>query len=196
MMMTVLAAVCAGSVYLIRQRITSDEFVMAAGLGLFFLHIALGILGTGVALALIAVFMRHARRSPGSILPIIVFIGGTTLAMIGPLPAQTPVNPLESHRADYEAIVELARQHGLEVHPSCLNGWTLPDQYLYVAEGCVLVIEDPALALAFDPLDTQRWLIYAETEAALDRLIDCCMPKGSLAEQYDQVWYLFTPAQD
>lgn len=193
---TILAGLSAGSIALARRHITSDEFIMDAGLGLLFAYIGWIMVGVIGAIVILSALILYASRHAGYSLPIVLFLGGSLLALLAPLPPVARGDPLSAQRMDYEAVVQLAQQHRLVAHPSCARGYELPVQYQDLAEACVIVIEDPALAMVFNPPRTHRLLIYAATEAALERLMQCCLPKGSMVEQADRPWYLFTPAQD
>lgn len=183
-------------IYIVRAN--TDEFIMDAGLGLFFI---MPMLLFGLFLfivfcwALIWQILSNIRRTRGHALPLLAIIGAMILSFVAPLPPSAIAWEFAAHRIDYEAVVSLAQQHKLPDHPRCIYGLELPPTYQHLSRSCIQAIQQPALAIVFNPPTTHRQIIYAESLEALRTLAECCL-NGSVYKRVDQHWFFFTPAQD
>ena len=181
------------------RRADYEEFVMREGLGLGFLLVGMApviLLGL-LALVTFAIFtIIYAFRKGGHPLPIIVLIVGGLLSETAPLPPSPAETTFYQYRTDYEAVVELARQHQLGHEGYCQYAFSVPDSYRYLTRECVFVETEHGLAVSFAPTTSQLVIAYAENVAALHTLIACDGQDGAVSDQLESNWYLCIPAQD
>ena len=196
-LLTCLALVLAAAVYYARANV--DEFIMDAGLGLFFsLPLILLVLFAffTVSVALLISSIHYAVHTRGNILPILMLCVSFALAMITSLPAPAVAQEFMTYRSQYEAVVSFAKEGKLAQDSECLDGFALPDEYKHLTRSCLKGVDKPALALVFSPPSTHRLIIYLEKPEVLSAVVACCLPDGSFYQEIDGHWYFFTPAQD
>lgn len=96
------------------------------------------------------------------------------------------------HRSEYEAVVELARNHQLGHKGDCQYAYVLPDEYSnlsYSKNNCIFVEYEPAFVVEFEPLFSRRLLVYAETPEAIEEYISCGGSDGLGYSQIEENWY-------
>ena len=180
-------------------RNNGDEFIMDAGLGLFFLLLGLSpfilclIIGVGV---LIVSTIRYAFLKHGHVLPLAVLIIGSLISQFLPLLPSPAETAFYTHSLDYEAVVDLVRQNQLARDNDCNNMFLVPMKYSYLIKDCVDVIKEPAFAIVFSPRTGHRFIAYAETYDALHNIGVCNGEYGSIFKKLKEHWYICTPAQD
>jgi len=175
------------------------EFVMRAGVGLGFQMIAVApVLLAGLsALAAFVIFtLAYAIRKGGHPLPIIVLVVGGIVSETILLPLSPAEAVFYKYRSGYEAVIELARHHGLEHAGDCQYAFSIPDKYQYLTRNCVFVEYQRGLAVSFQPPTSGRTIAYAENTDALHTLIYCDGRHGSVYSQLEPEWFVCTPAQD
>jgi hypothetical protein len=145
---------------------------------------------------LVGAFIRRDQYAA----PLFILITGMMFVVIAPLPPlPQPVFPEEpffaEHRADFEAVVALARQDKLDCVKSGCNysGRDLPSLYGSLSkDGIVEVGYDPALlTVTFRPIDSLFPVIYFENadprNSSFDRI---CSLEARFTKQLDEHWYL------
>ncbi len=181
------------------RRSDYEEFVKREGLGFGFLVLALAPI---IVLALIAlgafvvVTVSYAFRKKGHPLPIIVLIVGGILSETAALPPSPAATAFYQHRSDYEALVEMARQHNLVHDGICQGAYSPPAKYRLLTRDCVFVETRRGLAVSFEPPSSAYVIAYAENLEALRTLIYCDGRHGIMKSQLDSSWYVCSPAQD
>ena len=179
-------------------RSNADEFIMDAGLGLFFLCLAIApflLLLLVSVLFLIGATFWYAIRKRGHFLPLIMLVVGAVIAQILPLPPSPAETAFYKYRNDYETVVELARQNQLGHNEDCGYAFSVPEEYRHLTRRCVFIVYDPALAVSFSPPSSHRDIAYADTLQALGGL-GSCNEFGSVFKKVETHWYICTPAQD
>jgi Zn-dependent protease with chaperone function len=100
---------------------------------------------------------------------------------------------LALHRADYQAVVELARQHQLDHQGDCQYAFVLPEKYVYLSQddsSCIFAEYDPALVVVFMPLFPRTLLVYTDTQEAIHNYISCGGSDGFIARKLEKHWYI------
>lgn len=180
-------------------RVNRDEFIMDAGLGLFFLCIVLALpmlLGLLLVLSTVVATFLYSFSPHGHPLPLVILFVGGIISMTAPLPPSPAQTAFYRYQSEYEAVVELARQRELGHEGHCGYAYSVPDQYDHLTEECVFVEYQPALAVTFHPPSSHRVIVYAETKDALAVVGKCNGDYGSTFGQLETEWFLCTPAQD
>jgi hypothetical protein len=172
-----------------------DEFIMDAGLGLFFILLPVLL----ILVPLLALFslgiIRYTIRTRGNLAPVLFLCIGYVVVQLLPLPPSPAETTFYAQRSEYEAAVRIAQQEGLGHSENCGYAYALPKQYEHLTHNCVFLIDKPALAIAFSPLSSHRVIAYAERPEALNELEGCGVD-GSVFKQLQPTWYICTPAQD
>ncbi len=131
-----------------------------------------------------------------SVLPTLLMFGGIFLALQIPLPTyDTPEKQhFLAYRADYEAVVEIARSG--ELAPCQRSAFVRPDEfepppaYAYVsAKHCIRVVRDDAggLFVTFFPLESfYHHIVYTES-GAIEYL---CRYDPYVEQEIDPHWYV------
>lgn len=110
---------------------------------------------------------------------------------LAPRPAPEQLH-LALHRSEYQAVVQLARDHQLGHAGPCEYAYVLPDQYFdlgHTKDKCIFVEYDPALVVVFEPLFYRHLLVYAETPEAAKQYISCGGSDGVLYYELEPNWY-------
>jgi len=150
-----------------------------------------------VALAVWVFTLSRSVRKAKNVLPMLVLFVGTFLAFQIPLPSR-PDTPEKAHflanRADYEEVVELARDKALAAcdrHGSIRTDiFQTPDRYAHVsAENCLEVNRTwcDYFYLRFFPLESfYHHIVYVESGDA-----DCaCGGDPHVEQKIDSNWYV------
>jgi hypothetical protein len=180
-------------------RYNKDEFIMDQGLGLLFTLIALApfllwlLIVVGV---LIVLTIHYAFIENGRVLPLAVLIIGSLISQFLPLPPSSAELAFYIHSAEYERVVDLARQNQLGHEENCGYMFSIPTEYKNLTKECVEIVYDPALAMLFSPPNSHRDIAYAEIPEALHKIDTCNGEFGSLFKKLNEHWYICTPAQD
>ncbi|HEY9087003.1 MAG TPA: hypothetical protein VIO36_02460 [Anaerolineaceae bacterium] len=180
-------------------RTKQDEFIMDAGLGLFFLCMGLApfiLLGLLLVLATVGATFVYSFSSTGHPLPVFILFVGGIFSLTAPLPPSPAQNAFYRYQSEYEAVVELARQHQLAHEGYCGYAFSLPEAYAHLTQECVFVEYEPELAVLFSPPTSHRVIVYVETKDALEEIENCNGEDGSVFTQLEDNWFLCTPAQD
>ena len=99
---------------------------------------------------------------------------------------------LHLFRSEYQAVVNLARNHQLVHEGDCQFAYALPDEYSNLARRkskCVFVEYEPALVVVFEPLYSRKLLVYAETPEAARNYISCGGSDAIGSYQLEENWY-------
>lgn len=115
----------------------------------------------------------------------------TVISGLAPRPEPNQLH-LALHRSEYQAVVQLARDHQLGHADPCLDAYVLPGQYSdlsHTKDKCIFVEYDPALVVVFEPLFYRELLVYAETPEAAKQYIACGGSDGALYYQLEPNWY-------
>ena len=176
-------------------RVQRDEFIMDAGLGLFFIMIPLLLIILPIIAALGISIVWYTIRTRGNLAPILVLCIGYLVIQRLPLPPSPAETTFYEQRAEYEAVVRLAQQEGLGHNEDCGYAFALPKEYEHLTHSCVFLVDTPAFAIAFSPPTSHRVIAYAERPEALNEL-QFCGVDGGVFKQLEDVWYICTPAQD
>ncbi|MCL4275925.1 MAG: hypothetical protein KJZ77_18785 [Anaerolineales bacterium] len=113
------------------------------------------------------------------------------IAVFAPRPLPEKIH-LALHRAEYESVVELARDHQLGHQGDCQYAYVLPDKYSnlsYAENNCIIVEYEPEFVVVFEPLFSRRLLVYAETLGAAKEYISCGGSDGVGYIQIEENWY-------
>ena len=129
-----------------------DDF-LATGLfvSVFLLGIILFLINLGAF-----IFQRNLLSFP-------LFILCALVSML--MPAITPEDIyFIQHKADYEKVVEIVRQHNIEHNGRCQYDYLPPKGYEYLTiEDCIFVKYEPVLEVVFTPRVSGRFLFYTES---------------------------------
>jgi hypothetical protein len=176
-------------------RVQGDEFIMEAGLGLFFIAAPMLLIILPIFAALVLGVAWYTLRTRGNLVPLLVFCIGYFTIQYLPLPPSPAETAFYAHQAAYEAVVQLARKEGLGHSEDCGYAFALPKRYEDLTRDCVFLVDKPALAIAFSPTTSHRVIAYAEQPEALNTLVFCGID-GNVFKQLESTWYICTPAQD
>jgi hypothetical protein len=100
---------------------------------------------------------------------------------------------LALNRGDYQAVVELARQHQLDHQGDCQYAFVLPTKYVDLTQdksNCIIVEYDPALVVVFMPLFPRTLLVYTDTQEAINDYRSCGGSDGFIARKLEKHWYI------
>jgi hypothetical protein len=192
---TLLLAILLVHVALYVWRVQRDEFIMDAGLGLFFIMAPLLLIIIPILALLGLGIIRYTIRTRGNLAPILFLWAGYAAVQYLPLPPSPAETTFYAQRSEYEAVVRIALDEGLGHNEDCGYAFALPIQYQHLTRSCVFLIDKPALAIAFSPTTSHRVIAYAERPEALSEL-ELCGSDGSVYKRLEATWYICTPAQD
>ncbi len=116
------------------------------------------------------------------------------LALLLPLPPKySDQRFFSSHRKDYEQLVGLARNHGLEHSTECWFSlqYEKPAKYAALSKDCTHVSYEPTFSVQFAPTRNINNIVYIE-DSALIKGIDGCGYSDSLIEPLDDNWFYCT----
>lgn len=141
--------------------------------------------------ALCAFLVGWSLYQSKSVLPTLVLALGIFLVFQIPLPPPPPTPEtlyFWAHRADYEAVVELAKRNELK-DSDCQDGYRSQRLSHVSAEHCLVLFHDEksGLQLQFYPLEGSYHSIHY-TEIATDA--DLCVYDAMLEQRIDAHWYV------
>lgn len=176
-------------------RVQRDEFIMDAGLGLFFIAVPLLVMIIPIITGLGIGIVWYTIRTRGNLAPMLTLCIGYMVVQHLPLPPSPAETTFYEQRAAYEAVVRTAQHDGLGHNADCGYAFALPEPYAHLTRTCVFLVEKPALAIAFSPPTSHHVIAYAERPEALNGL-EFCGVDGSVFKHLEGAWYICTPAQD
>ena len=158
-----LSLLFAGYLYLARLVLT-DFFVGTLGAYLvffFWISPVFWLAGLLFHIVFLSIYIFKLHGSPSSALFLVV---GLLLARFLPIPS-TPEEILFSwQRADYNQIVELARNNQLQHDGNCLtkNDFQPPSSYFQWSTECIYVYQQDGIVVEFAPRTLERPIIFLE----------------------------------
>jgi hypothetical protein len=148
-----------------------------------------------IVLPLIAYFIVtiiYAFKTGGHPTPLIVLILGIILAVLLPTPPQYEIRIFNSHRTNYENLVNLAREHRLEHSQRCNidRSYEPPVEYKQLSADCILVDYQPFFSVQFAPRIYTEQIVYIEDPNRIEDVMGCNIPQdGDYHKQLDKNWY-------
>lgn len=142
------------------------------------------VLGLGAVLGHLIIKATSQTRS---VIPVVVFVIGIILVFQIPLsdgPTTDEKAHFLAHRADYEAVVELARRNQL-AHEDCSYGYRPPEELAHVSTiRCLSVDTFRVFEVQFYPLDKTYYRSVLYTEAGT------CPYDSFVKQKIDEYWYV------
>jgi hypothetical protein len=185
-----------GYLYLARV-VLADFFVGTLGALLrafFFLSPILWFVGLIFHIVLVSkyVFKSHRALSPALLL-----VGGLLIARFLPIPPTPEEISFSWQKAEYQEIVELARNDQLQQGNDCLaqNQFLAPSGYFQWSRACIHVIQHDGIVVEFAPRTLERPIVFLENPTS-DSFPPCWSDSESLIaesrvfKQLSENWFI------
>jgi hypothetical protein len=198
--LTVLVILFTITIYLIRSG--DDEFsLFMESLGIlvvFFCGMLIILIGIAIPLVGYLIFkvIQHGFRKDGSLIPLVLLVGGTVSAFVLPLPPLAEEVSFTKHQKDYEHIVALAKSNQLEHGNDCLAdspsfyAYKVPEGYEQLSEDCIFVLYYSGnINVEFSPYDYAVALNYFENPNDVTKSRDCDF-RGHVWKKINENWYI------
>ena len=179
-----------------------DEFsLFMEALGIlvvFFCGMLIIVIGIVIPLVGYLIFkvIQHGFRKDGSLIPLVLLVGGALVAFTLPLPPLAEEASFNKHQEDYEYIVALAESNQLEHGNGCLAdspssyAFKVPEGYEHLSEGCIFVsYYSGNINVEFSPYDYAMALNYFENPNDLTKSRDCDF-RGHVWKKINENWYV------
>ncbi len=158
-------------------------------------NFAIGLLIPGLLLLVIYCLLIYKFGSwPADLFPpLTVLLVGVFVACLLPLPPAYYERLFTSHRADFEEMVNLARNGQLANSRRCQGSTAFepPAEYSRLIPGCIYVYEDPGyyFAVIFEWGQAQERIVYYSGKIAMRDAMMTTM-QFAILKQWGDSWYL------
>jgi hypothetical protein len=140
------------------------------------------------AVLFILLIIKHGIQTGGHLAPMIVLVLGILMAILLPTPSPYTEQPLfETHRKEFEVLVELAANHRLNLTERCEFD-NLPATYAQLIGYCIKVDNWPFFSVQFGPTSYEEIIVYIEDPARIHEVYGCDR-SDSLIQQLDRYWF-------
>jgi hypothetical protein len=127
----------------------------------------------------------------GHAAPMIVLVVGIILALV--LPTSPPYDTqriFQTHRQQYEQLVDLARKGQLEHSAGCTYSSTFaaPKNYVKFSKYCIKVDHEPSFSVQFAPIIYNENIVYIDDPSRIQDVYGCDSSESTI-QQLDSNWF-------
>ncbi len=135
----------------------------------------------------------YGLKHGGHAAPLLVLVVGILIALLLPTPPQYYREPriFQTHRKEYEALVDLARKGQLQHSADCVYDRTFvaPANYAKLSTYCIKVDREPFFSTQFAPIIYDKNIVYTDDPARIKEVFGCNFGAESLIQQLDTNWF-------